>query len=134
MSPDELAQRFHEAYERLAPSFGYETRRESAVPWEEVPENNRRLMTATAAVAMQPLASRIEELEKGLRAIEPWKLREIAEWFDLIDKLLDKLEVNGAPFREQYAMPRKSDIQDDLRSWAETVEALVGAALGGEDG
>ena len=69
MSPDELAQRFHEAYERLAPSFGYETRRESAVPWEEVPENNRRLMTATAAVAMQPLASRIEELEKGLRAI-----------------------------------------------------------------
>ena len=80
------------------------------------------------------LRDRIVTLEKGLRAIEPRKLREIAEWFDLIDKLLDKLEVNGAPFREQYAMPRKSDIQDDLRSWAETVEALVGAALGGEDG
>jgi len=28
----ELAQAFHEAYERLAPEFGYETRKESAVP------------------------------------------------------------------------------------------------------
>ena len=42
----ELAQRFHEAYERLAPLFGYETREASAKPWEDVPENNRRLMTA----------------------------------------------------------------------------------------
>jgi len=43
---EELARVFHEAYERLAPSFGYETRRESAVPWEEVPENNKQLMIA----------------------------------------------------------------------------------------
>jgi DNA repair ATPase RecN len=41
----DLAKKFHEAYERLA-QFGYETRRESAKPWEEVPENNRRLMEA----------------------------------------------------------------------------------------
>lgn len=46
---DRLAQAFHETYERLAPSFGYETRRESAVPWEEVPEPNRRLMEAVCA-------------------------------------------------------------------------------------
>lgn len=43
---ESMAQRFHEAYERLAPSFGYETRRESAKPWAEVPDSNRRLMTA----------------------------------------------------------------------------------------
>ncbi len=41
-----LAKRFHEVYERLAPDFGYETRRESAVPWEQVPEQNRDLMVA----------------------------------------------------------------------------------------
>jgi hypothetical protein len=41
-----LARRFHEAYERLAPQFGYQTRRETAVPWDEVPEQNKRLMIA----------------------------------------------------------------------------------------
>jgi hypothetical protein len=37
---------FHEKYERLAPEFGYKTREESAVPWDEVPEQNRSLMVA----------------------------------------------------------------------------------------
>lgn len=47
-----LARRFHEAYERLAPDFGYETRPESAVPWEQVPEANRRLMIAVVKEVM----------------------------------------------------------------------------------
>ncbi len=42
-----LAQQFHDTYELLAPLFGYETRRQSAVPWSEVPEPNRSLMIAT---------------------------------------------------------------------------------------
>lgn len=46
---EQLARRFHETYERLAPEFGYATRPESAVPWEEVPEKNRLLMIAVAA-------------------------------------------------------------------------------------
>ena len=46
---EQLAKRFHEAYERLAPQFGYETRKESAVPWQDVPENNKRLMIAVCA-------------------------------------------------------------------------------------
>lgn len=41
-----LARRFHESYERLAPRFGYQTRRDSAKPWEAVPQQNRDLMTA----------------------------------------------------------------------------------------
>jgi hypothetical protein len=45
-NPESLAQAFHEAYERLAPQFGYRTREASAKPWHEVPENNRRLMIA----------------------------------------------------------------------------------------
>jgi hypothetical protein len=44
-----LAQQFHEAYERLAPEFNYETREASAVPWEDVPDKNKRLMVAVAA-------------------------------------------------------------------------------------
>jgi hypothetical protein len=48
MTPAErIAKAFHESYERLAPSHGYETRKASAKSWAEVPEQNRRLMIAT---------------------------------------------------------------------------------------
>lgn len=47
--PEDMAQSFHEIYEHLSPSFGYETRQESAKPWAEVPENNRQLMIAVCA-------------------------------------------------------------------------------------
>jgi len=55
MSPEEMhiahdiAREFHETYERLAPSYGYETRKESAVPWEDVPEQNKSLMVGVVA-------------------------------------------------------------------------------------
>lgn len=42
-----VARAFHETYETLAPHFGYDTREESAVPWADVPEQNKRLMRAT---------------------------------------------------------------------------------------
>jgi hypothetical protein len=56
LSAEDVARLFHEAYERLAPSFGYETRRESAVPWEDVPEANRRLMEAVAAEVLTAIS------------------------------------------------------------------------------
>lgn len=56
-----IARRFHETYERLAPRFGYETRRESAVPWRQVPERNRKLMVAVVT----------DLLDKGVIAIPP---------------------------------------------------------------
>lgn len=46
--PEALARQFHNTYERLAPLFGYETRQESAVPWDQVPEPNRLLMIEVA--------------------------------------------------------------------------------------
>jgi hypothetical protein len=45
----DLARKFHETYERLAPVFNYTTRKDSAVPWEDVPKNNKLLMTAVAS-------------------------------------------------------------------------------------
>ena len=53
---ESLARFVHETYERLAPQFGYCTRTESAVPWEQVPEANRRLMVAVAEAALRMLA------------------------------------------------------------------------------
>lgn len=49
MDPEQVAIRFHDTYERLAPSFGYETREASRKPWSEVPDSNRDLMIALCA-------------------------------------------------------------------------------------
>lgn len=43
-----LAMMFHTYYEELAPKFGYETREASAVPWKDVPIQNRALMILVA--------------------------------------------------------------------------------------
>ena len=42
----EVARQFHYTYERLAPQFDYETRKASAVLWEDVPAQNKALMIA----------------------------------------------------------------------------------------
>jgi hypothetical protein len=52
MEAEEIAREFHDAYERLAPDFNYETREESAKPWEEVPESNQGLMVAVVKELM----------------------------------------------------------------------------------
>lgn len=57
VDPEPVAREFHRAYERLAPQFGYETRAESRVAWEELPEAHRKLMTATVAQVLVHLAS-----------------------------------------------------------------------------
>ncbi len=59
LEPEKLAQIFHETYERLAPYFNYTTRRATAVPWAQVPDNNKQLMIAVATevlAALQPVA------------------------------------------------------------------------------
>lgn len=43
-----VAQAFHETYEDLAPLHGYKTRDASAVPWDEVPAENKALMVNVA--------------------------------------------------------------------------------------
>ncbi len=53
--PESVARLFHETYERLAPVFNYETRERTRVSWEHVPEQNKRLMIATAADVLATL-------------------------------------------------------------------------------
>lgn len=43
---EKIAKEFHETYEKLAPEFEYKTRKKSAVPWEDLPEQNKNLMLA----------------------------------------------------------------------------------------
>ena len=60
LPPEQMAQAFHEAYEELAPQFGYKTREASAVPWADVPESNKRLMIATCERVARALLAQPE--------------------------------------------------------------------------
>ena len=62
---ESLARLFHETYERLAPEFGYKTREASAVPWDDVPDNNKALMIAVAAAVLAQRAHTEAEYEPG---------------------------------------------------------------------
>jgi hypothetical protein len=55
MTAEQLAKLFHTTYERLAPDFNYQTRKASAVAWEDVPDNNKRLMIAVAGEVLTAL-------------------------------------------------------------------------------
>ena len=73
-----VARLFHETYERLAPSFEYKTRPETAVLWENVPERNKRLMIAVAAEVIAMLfppedvvTQTIEDQQPHLEDIKP---------------------------------------------------------------
>ena len=48
ITSDDLAKFFHDTYERLAPEYSYKTKKETAVDWDKVPENNKNLMKAVA--------------------------------------------------------------------------------------
>lgn len=61
MDAEKLAHLFHNAYEHLAPEYGYETRKESAVPWAEVPEKQKNLMIATARKVLEAIANEMVE-------------------------------------------------------------------------
>lgn len=74
-SPDAakaLAQQFHEAYERLAPSFGYATRQESAKPWDDVPVANRQLIEEVCREVMLPklLQAKRDGMEEAAVIVE----------------------------------------------------------------
>ena len=53
---------FHESYERLAPLFDYNTRKESAVDWKDVPIKNKKLMIAVCTEIQQAVIKATEAL------------------------------------------------------------------------
>lgn len=139
---DTLARQFHEAYERLAPSFGYETRTESAVPWEQVPEQNRALMRAVVEeLGLSDLAARALAEETGKAydrgfqngIAENKRSREAAEADR--DRLREALD-NGDKLLSQAAR-RVTELEAEnrrLRLYRERVEGLPEGTLAGDGG
>lgn len=66
---ERLAKTFHELYEKLAPRFGYQTRPESAVPWNEVPDQNRALMIAVATALIDGHSHLLQRPELASKAL-----------------------------------------------------------------
>jgi hypothetical protein len=76
---ERIARAFHESYERQAPAFSYKTREASAVPWGDVPEDNKCLMIAVVddlihAGVIQPGNFEVQERTMGVASDE--RLRE----------------------------------------------------------
>ena len=57
----EIATAFHEAYERLAPRYGYETRPESRKPFSDLPNELKLLMVAVVREVRTLLAPAVDE-------------------------------------------------------------------------
>ena len=55
MNNIQLARLFHFTYERLAPAFGYKTRKASRVPFFELDQRNKALMLAVAQTVLDEL-------------------------------------------------------------------------------
>jgi hypothetical protein len=68
VSDEQIAEMFHEEYERLAPKFGYGTRPDSRVEWEDVPTINKGLMIAVARSVREMLAPPADDTDENA----PW--------------------------------------------------------------
>lgn len=110
MTAADLARAFHEAYERLAPSFGYETRRASAVPWEDVPEPNRSLMIAVAGEVLSDLAAELARLRREVEEGDRFQriallLSDIFSWLGVgEDHPLEALYLHDSPHSPSFAV------------------------------
>ena len=70
--PELLAHFFHDEYEKLAPAYGYETRKASAVAWADVPEKNKALMVAVCESAIK------QRRDAAREAVSAWRP---ANWY-----------------------------------------------------
>ena len=59
-----LAKDFHETYERLSVEYGWKTQESCQVAFEDLPEENQKLMLAVVREVCTPLLNKIKDLVK----------------------------------------------------------------------
>lgn len=115
ITPDQLAKLFHDQYERLAPEYGYKTREASAVPWDEVPKQNKDLMIAVAGRIIYKLKLNQEKKMTEAQFITP-------------DQLAEKLGVSGVKLRNFLRLNFKRPPSEKNKPWKITPEMIIKAA------
>jgi hypothetical protein len=130
-----LAQRFHETYERLAPSFGYETREASAKPWAQVPEQNRALMTAVCAemladASYQADVARLTAELDRLRGLVGDEDYDRERWANCsrAEAIRQANEFHAAQLRWLDEHDKRRDERDDARAELDQLRPVVKAA------
>lgn len=132
-----LAQLFHESYELLAPSFGYETRKESAVPWSDVPDKNKRLMVAVAeriiTASLLPVVERresqftamVEEMLAGMDACKDVPESLLTKFTEIASRGRGALARHDAELRDRLLdeVPNWTDVPDQ-QDFIDTIDAL----------
>lgn len=70
VTDEQLAMKLHGVYENLAPSFGYD---DQGGEWNELPEEDRDLMVATAREVLMWLRREVgEEVEEKAKEADRW--------------------------------------------------------------
>ena len=60
---EEVARKFHEIYERLAPDYGWDTNKETKKSWNDIPESNKQLMIAVSREVLIWLRGKTVKIE-----------------------------------------------------------------------
>jgi hypothetical protein len=124
---EDLAREFHSTYEALAPSFGYEAREASAKPWDEVPENNRKLMIAVCRVIMRKLPTRSVDAQTVESRARMWQhkvgvLLRVAKEHgtpELFDRACAAMNVNwqtGSPEKDGWDVVAQASFMTALQA------------------
>ncbi len=120
MSPEQVARMFHECYERLAPNFGYETRKETRS--FDAHSANGKLMIAVCGLVSSAIAREVLATTRKRTA------EQNARIMGLVGRLVSAM-VNAACLQE-----REPSVENQNKYWVarRALTAEVERLLGGE--
>ena len=115
------ARKFHDAYERLAPSFGYETRTETRLFDPDTP--NGKLMVAVCGEVVGPLLSAARERD-ALRKERDEAKGEVEAWQRQFNKNVDR--VVKAEESERRARAESAALREQVGKLTEALAEVLG--------
>jgi len=121
---DDIAHLFHDRYEALAPEWGYTTRDETAVDWNDLPPPNKGLMRAVVRDALMPLLDKERERYQELERLA----RDMPDHSDL-DAAVFAYNTSQSELRVERERTAREhvEIQGDLRALLDALGMFSGA-------
>ena len=96
----ELAETFHRVYEKLAPKYGYKTRKKTRKHWDDLPDNNKKLMVAVAQVILNKYFKKPKVTRKFVEKI--------------INAVIEPLDDFDLPEEQRLYMQITDEIKNDV--------------------